>query len=81
MYLIGGRKKDAARLFPLVASERTRHNEHKLKYRKFYLNIRFIYFYPFPPGRVIELWNKFAQRHFEDIQNSAGYDLEQSAVV
>lgn len=42
-YLMGG-KKDGARLFPVVPSGRKRHHEHKLKERKFHLNIKFIFF-------------------------------------
>lgn len=39
-YLIGECKEDWTRLFSLMSSGRTRDNRHKLKYRKFILNMR-----------------------------------------
>ena len=53
-YLQGGGQEDGARLFPVVPSDRTRGNGHKLKQRKFQLNLRKNFF----PLRVTEPWNR-----------------------
>lgn len=37
---MGERKEDWNRLFPVVPGDRTRENRHKLKYKKFQLNVR-----------------------------------------
>lgn len=44
-YLTGGSKDEGARLFSVVSRDRIRDNRHKLKYRKFCLNIRKNVFY------------------------------------
>jgi len=51
-YLQGGGQEDRARLFPVVPSDRTRGNGHKLKQKKLQLNPRKNFF----PLRATEPW-------------------------
>jgi len=60
-YLQGVGQEDGARLFPVVPSNRTRGNGHKLKPRKFQLNLRKNFF----PLRVTEPWNRLPREVVE----------------
>lgn len=60
-YLMGGCKKDSARLFSVVPSERTRGNWHKLKYQKLQLNTEKTFF----TVRVVKDWNRLPREVME----------------
>jgi len=53
-YLKGGCQKDGAKLFSVVPSDRTRDNGHKLKNRKFHLNMKKNFF----TLKVTKHWNR-----------------------
>ena len=61
VYIQGGCQEDGARLFPVVPSDRTRGNGHKLKPGKLQLNPRKNFF----PLRVMEPWPRLPREAVE----------------
>jgi len=59
-YLQGGGQEDGTRLFPVVPSDRTRGKGHKLKQRKFQLNMRKNF-----SLRVMEPWPRLPREAVE----------------
>ncbi|GAB0190298.1 hypothetical protein GRJ2_001495100 [Grus japonensis] len=58
-YLKGGHLEDAARLFSVVPSDRTRGNRHEMEHRKFHLRKNFFIL------RVTEHWNRLPREVVE----------------
>lgn len=75
----GGCRQNESSFFLVLSTDRTKGSRHKLKHRRFYLDIQ-----KFIPVRVTEHWNNFPGRmrnlHLGDIQRPPGHGLGEAAL-